>query len=421
MVVPADALPGAHWITAIGRTTGNASQKQFTVRTDWSQFGWTSRGKRNNRNENVINAENVSRLQELWSTATGGTVGSPVIAGGTVYVSSKDGPLAIDQATGTIKWVSGLGQYASDPTVLNGLVFAWTVFDSRYETEMAFDTATGALVWSNNLQEGRVRFSPATAGRVLYVTEDIAIHALDASTGQILWMTQDGIGTETSAPTIADGIVYVSSLYGKDKVTALDSKTGKTIWQTPVNDLISTPVVASGVVCVATWGLGRGSSLYALNAKTGAVIWALDPTVGLEGSLASAKGILYASGRDGRLYAFRVRTGKLAWSSTPIGGSLSPAVANGVIYTVGSNITALDELTGTVLWSSPSHANFSAPVVADGLVVAGSTDGNVYAYALDGGKAAVYHRSAAPPSYGSLHPDQSLRPSGIAHHIGKHR
>jgi len=34
--VPALALPGLHWITAVGRKSGSAFQKSLTVQTEWA-------------------------------------------------------------------------------------------------------------------------------------------------------------------------------------------------------------------------------------------------------------------------------------------------------------------------------------------------------------------------------------------------
>ena len=38
VTIPATASPGKHYITAIGRKSGDAAQKAFTVSTNWSEF-----------------------------------------------------------------------------------------------------------------------------------------------------------------------------------------------------------------------------------------------------------------------------------------------------------------------------------------------------------------------------------------------
>ena len=44
--VPASALPGTHWITAVERYGIKAAQKPFLVRTDWAQFRFRPRPQR---------------------------------------------------------------------------------------------------------------------------------------------------------------------------------------------------------------------------------------------------------------------------------------------------------------------------------------------------------------------------------------
>ena len=68
---PANATPGQHWITAIGRKTGDAAQKPFTVNTDWPQRGFGVRAKRVDPYENVLTTANVASLDMVWSTPTG--------------------------------------------------------------------------------------------------------------------------------------------------------------------------------------------------------------------------------------------------------------------------------------------------------------------------------------------------------------
>ena len=41
--IPAEAVPGEHYITALGRKSGNGKQKVMTVRTDWLQFRFGAR------------------------------------------------------------------------------------------------------------------------------------------------------------------------------------------------------------------------------------------------------------------------------------------------------------------------------------------------------------------------------------------
>src|SRR5579871_4857850 len=62
LIIPASALPGVHWISVLGHNNGEGNQKAFTVRTDWTEFGFTERGRRFNPYENVLNTGTVPSL-----------------------------------------------------------------------------------------------------------------------------------------------------------------------------------------------------------------------------------------------------------------------------------------------------------------------------------------------------------------------
>jgi len=106
--VPASAHPGTHYVTAVGRSSGLSAQRTFNVNTNWAEFhfgpahlGW-------NPYENTLSTANVSSLDEVWATQTGGFEldgASPTVANGTVYVGSSDGKVyALNAATGAVKW-----------------------------------------------------------------------------------------------------------------------------------------------------------------------------------------------------------------------------------------------------------------------------------------------------------------------------
>src|SRR4051794_21330765 len=68
--VPKDALPGTHWVSAVGRKTGDAVQVVFGVGTNWPQYGFEPQDRGRNPYENVIDASNVGTLDVAWSYAT---------------------------------------------------------------------------------------------------------------------------------------------------------------------------------------------------------------------------------------------------------------------------------------------------------------------------------------------------------------
>ena len=170
LAVPADALPGTHWITAIGRTNGDGVQKSFVVRTAWPQFGFGASGTRNNPYENVISASNVGSLDLAWSFPTGGIdTASPVVANGIVYIGSSNNVLyALTASTGAMKWsyTTG-GPIDSTPAVSGGVVYIGSADKKMY----ALNATTGALKWTVTTG-GDIESSPAVANSVVYCRLD---------------------------------------------------------------------------------------------------------------------------------------------------------------------------------------------------------------------------------------------------------
>jgi hypothetical protein len=112
ITVTASAVPGKHWITAVGRHTGLAAQHAFTVQNNWSEFRRKLAHTGFNSSENVLGPSTVGLLDLGWSAVTGSPIfSSPAVANGVVYVGSDDGELyAFNAATGALLWSAGWEQ-----------------------------------------------------------------------------------------------------------------------------------------------------------------------------------------------------------------------------------------------------------------------------------------------------------------------
>ena len=89
--VPASAVPGTHWVTAVGRHSGLSAQASFLVQTDWTAFRNLPTHTGINPYENVLSPANVGKLDTSWSATTGSYISSsPAVASGMVYASSDD-------------------------------------------------------------------------------------------------------------------------------------------------------------------------------------------------------------------------------------------------------------------------------------------------------------------------------------------
>ena len=100
ITIPASALPGRHTISATGTSTGSVATATFTVQADWAQFRFGPAHSGVNRFENVLSVSNAASLQNKWTLVTGaGVDSSPAVAGGDVYVGSRDGNLYAERAS----------------------------------------------------------------------------------------------------------------------------------------------------------------------------------------------------------------------------------------------------------------------------------------------------------------------------------
>ena len=210
----------------------------------------------------------------LWNQPIG-TVGgtefsSPVVAGNSVYVGSRDGNLyAFNASSGAPVWTFATGAAIySSPAVSGGIVYV----GSQNSTLWAINATTGKKVWSH-VGGGAVESSPAVVGGVVYVGFDNStVGAFNASTGAKVWLDTFGIATVfKTSPAVANGVVYI----GGDTATsgdlwALNAPSGTTKWMQTMGAGITDSAVANGVVYCAS---SASSLVRAMNASTGVILW----------------------------------------------------------------------------------------------------------------------------------------------------
>jgi outer membrane protein assembly factor BamB len=303
----------------------------------------------------------------------------------------------------------GDGENFSSPAVADGVVYIGeSNINSNTNNLAALAASTGALLW--NYPEGTwMVSSPAIADEVVYeTTGEGGAFALNASSGALLWNSGTGFQINAS-PAVANGVFYTGSTVNA-VFYAIDASTGVTLWTFEAGEdrdyaFGSSPAVANGLVYAAS----DDGNLYALNASTGAFVWDYPSGAGAEPAVAD--GVVYVDG----VYALNASTGALLWYS-PFGGS--PAIADGIVYSVGGNdVYALNASTGDLLWSYATGAGVTMrPAIANGVVYIGSNDNNVYAFSLTGGArgkgiSAKQEAASKPPDLRALRPDFNLKES----------
>jgi outer membrane protein assembly factor BamB len=398
--LPASAAPGAHYITAIGRKSGDASQVSFNVTTPWVQEGYGAAHLTFNPYENSINTGNAGTLGSLWASSVDTAGGTPAVVSGTAYVGAYPGVAAISVSTAATRWTAETGEYFyGSPVVSGGYVYIGSATGNFY----ALVASTGAVHWTTALG-GPTFSSPVLVGNVLYVgCEDSKVYALNASTGAVLWTYTTGAGIDGSA-AVVNGVVYIASQ--DDSLYALNATTGALLWSYKTGGgLQTTPAVSGGVVY-----FGSGDdNIYAVKAagpNAGKLLWKFATSGSVYASPAVVNGVVYIGSSDDNFYALGIHSGALIWQVTT--GSLvrGAAVANSVVYVTSSDDTmyVLNAASGAILGTVVTGANyFGNPVVSDGIVYIASYQQPLYTFALQAGISVK-----RPPAISTLHPNMDL-------------
>jgi alcohol dehydrogenase (cytochrome c) len=285
----------------------------------------------------AISSANVSRLQQAWTfKLTGAAVAS----------------------------APGFGSLAAAPIVTNGVVYLQDLDENVY----ALALATGKLKWVYQVnsyeKSGPGPDGVAVANGVVYGDTSTTAFALNARTGQAIWVNKHLLGSGQGAfeiqPQVAGGRVYLASAYGLGPgggaLFALNAATGGLLWR------FSTILAANhGVRAI---GVGSGGA------------WQT-PLVGSDGSVTFGIGNPYQSATSAiadpsaQLYTdsdvnLDAATGKLRWyyqgvpddfmdhdmQASPIAATINgrPAIIGsgkmGVVY-------AMNAATGGLIWKTP--------------------------------------------------------------------
>lgn len=414
VTIPATASPGKHYITAIGRKSGDAAQVAFTVTTPWAELGFGAAARAWNPWENTLTTGNVSSLGPLWTSPTNTVDDSPAVVNGRVYVASYGGLgiEALNVSTGAVLWSKATTDVfeGATPAVAGGVVYVGGT-QSPY-TFYALNATTGATIWTQTVG-GPIYSSAVVANGNVYVgSTDGNVYAFKASTGAPLWTYTTGAAIEYSSPAVVDGTLYIGS--DDAYIYAINATTGVLDWKFMTGGLVfSSPAVVNGVVYVGT----NDFNLYAISAEAtfnaGTLLWRAATGGDVISSPAVAYNTVFVGSYDGNLYAFNARTGALKWSFFTTGeGIKSPVtVANGVVYVGASDgfYYALDATDGSMLWlyDVVGGTFLSRMIVSDGIAYANSYQGETFAFALQAGNNAVL-QNLQPPALSSLHPDMSL-------------
>jgi outer membrane protein assembly factor BamB len=196
---------------------------------------------------------------------------------------------------------------------------------------------SGRVSWTRDL--GRpTRSEPTVAGGVIYTGGDFKVLALDAETGDTIWVL------DTSGPVHYSLAVAGTNLYiglQDHRLLALDREAGEVRWEFNAQGPVTTsPLVNDGIVYFGA----SDQFVYALDASDGNVIWKEQIEGNVRSSVAIYDGKLFASDSEGNLHILIARTGQdLLRFRTSGPSSSAPVLANGLAcFPSGGTLYAVD-------------------------------------------------------------------------------
>lgn len=364
------------WLPSVGASAADAPR----LAPNWSQGEFDAAHTAYNTREQVLSPQNVGRLTLAWSVPIpGGIWASPIVSDGRVFLGDGEGAMhAFDAATGRELWSNSAepGAFFVDSAASHdGLVYASAI----YRPLRTYDAATGRLGWSADRCPS-VRASPTGADDVLYLACFTgSLVALQPRTGRVIWKVAGGCCVYDQAPVVDRGRVF--QMRTNDTLTAYDTASGAVLWRQSEFS-IGTMASAGG-----TLFFNHYPDVVAVDEATGQELWRAPVGSGGSGSPAVADGMVFVV--SSQLYALNARTGDVVWSA-PAASTWGPTVANGVVYasSLSGEWDAFDERDGSLLWSVTSGSGCGGtcaegiPVVSNGMLYLPGPDQYLRAYRL---------------------------------------
>ncbi len=286
---------------------------------------------------------------------------------------ARNGLVVAGQRNGfSLRWQGRVeDQVRSSPVILGDIA----CFGSDTSFLHAVDLDDGTLLWSHGIVGSKT--TPVAVGEFVFAGNDVGrFEGFRSNKGKLKGTTSLGSGLSGLARLSDDRLLAVTSGNAVTAVATRKSMVGrlplKHQWEITLPGLggsTATPLVLGGdrVILQTT-----DHKLLAISATDGSVIW--------------PAGTVVSSGTEdmadpGSNMSFRF--GGTGGFLTP-----TPAAANGVLYTAGSNrIRAVNADAGEQLWERTFDGEISSSVsVAWGAIYFGCSDGTVRSFNCDGGE-----------------------------------
>jgi len=152
-----------------------------------------------------------SSFDLLWTFPANDPITStPAVENGKVYFATREKLYALDATSGIKIWETPLKGTISSPAISCGRVYIGT----ENATLNCFNASDGSLIWSAKV-DSSVKSSPLVVeDKVYFGTRNGAVCALGAPDGSEVWTYETG-AYMMSSPSFSDGVLYIGSDDGR--------------------------------------------------------------------------------------------------------------------------------------------------------------------------------------------------------------
>lgn len=184
----------------------------------------------------------------------------PAHSGRTPATVYNKGPLFI-------QWAYSFGERVeveAQPIVANGVLYQGVMNGEMH----AIDANTGQALWIRRPGGPIAHTAAVDSVRIYFGSLDGNVYALNINNGDLAWTFTTG-GPVVSAPAVVDNRVFIGSNDGN--LYALDAATGDKLWQVQTGGpVVSSPAVVNGRVYFGSEDL----KARCVNATNGGILWA---------------------------------------------------------------------------------------------------------------------------------------------------
>jgi len=289
---------------------------------------------------------------------------TPTVAGDFLYLGSCAGVFsALDRDRGTVRWSQSViadsvhREFHGDPLVTDDLVIIGTDTGPADSAGVwAFDRSTGEVRWRRRAGSGVTTDIVRHGARGFVVSIEGELLCLELGSGRVVWSVATGATDEdrrSRSPAVIGDRVYFSA---------------------------------------ADW------TVRAFDPSTGRPLWTRRLSAGVTTGLATVRGQLAFCAADSHLYALDPKSGEVT-ARVPIAGGpyAGPllAVGDSLLLALGErSITCFDWTRMRAGWSRSASRPWSSsrPYLWRGDVLAGTEDGELFAFRLVDGLPRWSHR-----------------------------